>query len=98
MSEDQRIRIHGIESEDQGITCTHNPGIILLIDVMFSAKRQSIACVESSSQEGNWNCNRMDNENPPAPPPGQPIVPPMMVYSQLPTPAPMSLKGNLVEN
>ena len=39
-------------------------------------------------------------ENPPEAPLAQPIVPPtqMMMYSQLPTPPPMSLKGNLVEN
>ena len=39
-------------------------------------------------------------ENPPEAPLAQPIVPPtqMMMYSQLPTPPPMSLKGNLAEN
>ena len=40
-----------------------------------------------------------DQENPSAALPAQPIVPPtQMMYSQLPTPAPMSLKGNLAEN
>ena len=41
-----------------------------------------------------------DQEDPLAAPQAQPIVPPtpMMVYSQLPTPASMSLKGNLAEN
>ena len=39
-------------------------------------------------------------ENPPEAPLAQPIVPPaqMLIYSQLPTPPPMSLKGNLAEN
>ena len=39
-------------------------------------------------------------ENPPEAPLAQPIAPPtqMMIYSQLPTPPPMSLKGNLAEN
>ena len=39
-------------------------------------------------------------ENPPEAPLAQPTVPPtqMMIYSQLPTPPPMSLKGNLAEN
>ena len=39
-------------------------------------------------------------ENPPEAPLAQSIVPPtqMMMYSQLPTPPPMSLKGNLAEN
>ena len=39
-------------------------------------------------------------ENPPEARLAQPIVPPtqMMIYSQLPTPPPMSLKGNLAEN
>ena len=39
-------------------------------------------------------------ENPPKAPLAQPVVPPtqMMMYSQLPTPPPMSLKGNLAEN
>ena len=39
-------------------------------------------------------------ENPPEAPLAQLIVPPtqMMMYSQLPMPPPMSLKGNLVEN
>ena len=39
-------------------------------------------------------------ENPPEAPLAQPIVPPtqMMMYSQLPTPPPVSLKGYLAEN
>ena len=39
-------------------------------------------------------------ENPPKAPLAQPIVPPaqMMMYSQLPMPPPMSLKGILAEN
>ena len=37
-----------------------------------------------------------DQENPPAASQAQPSQ--MMVYSQLPTPSPMSLKGNLAEN
>ena len=39
-------------------------------------------------------------ENLPEAPLAQPNVPPkqMMMYSQLPTPPPMSLKGNLAEN
>ena len=42
----------------------------------------------------------MVQENPPEAPLAQPIVPPtqMMIYSQLPTPPLMSLKGNLAEN
>jgi len=41
-----------------------------------------------------------DQENPPAASQAQPIVPPtqMMMYIYLPTPPPMSLKGNLAEN
>ena len=51
--------------------------------------------------------NKMDGqedplvqENPPEAPLVQPIVPPtqMMMYNQLPTPPPISLKGNLAEN
>ena len=37
-------------------------------------------------------------ENPPEAPLAQPIVPPSQLYSQLPTPPPMSLEGNLAEN
>ena len=39
-------------------------------------------------------------ENPPEARLAQPIVPPtqVMMYSQLPTPPPMSLKGNLAED
>ena len=39
-------------------------------------------------------------ENPLEAPLAQPSVPPtqMMIYSQLPTPPPMSLKGNLIGN
>ena len=59
------------------------------------------------SREDNNRTNRMDNqedtlvqENPPEAPLVQPIVPPtqMMMYSQLPMPPPVSLKGNLAEN
>ena len=90
-------RIHGIGSEDQGITCTHNP-VITSIGVTFSAKHQSLAYTESSFQRDNSSCNGMDN------PPTRLLTPlisatrSMMVYRQLPTPALMSLKGNLVDN
>ena len=70
-------RIHGIGSEDQGFTSTHNP-VIKLIDVTFSAKHQSLAYTESSFQEYNWSCNRMDN--PPASLPATPIVPPGQLW------------------
>ena len=53
------------------------------------------------SQKDNQSFNRVaDQQNPPTSSSLQPIMSstPMMVYSQLPTPAPMSGKGNFAEN